>query len=74
VRFNTVSPAGVETERLTWRYGTMEAARAAMIPAHPIGRLAVPEDVARAVLFLAGADASYVTGTDLLVDGGFTAR
>ncbi len=74
VRFNTVSPAGVETERLTWRYGTMEAARDAMIPAHPMGRLALPDEVARAVLFLAGEEASYVTGTDLLVDGAFTAR
>ncbi len=74
VRFNTVSPAGVETERLTWRFGTMEAAREAMIPVHPMGRLALPEEVARAVLFLAGEEASYVTGTDLLVDGAFTAR
>lgn len=74
VRFATVSPAGVETERLTWRFGTIEAARAAMVESHPMGRLALPEEVARAVLFLAGEEASYVTGTDLLVDGAFTAR
>ncbi|MDX6750448.1 SDR family oxidoreductase [Geminicoccaceae bacterium 1502E] len=74
VRFATVSPAGVETERLTWRFGTMEAARAAMVESHPMGRLALPEEVARAVLFLASGEASYVTGTDLLVDGAFTAR
>lgn len=74
VRFATVSPAGVETERLTWRHGTMEAARAAMVGSHPMGRLALPDEVARAILFMASEDASYVTGTDLLVDGAFTAR
>ncbi len=41
---------------------------------HPIGRMAEPEEVARAVLFLASDDASFVTGSILAVDGGYTAR
>lgn len=41
---------------------------------HPIGRMAEPEEVARAVLFLASEDASFVTGSILAVDGGYTAR
>jgi NAD(P)-dependent dehydrogenase (short-subunit alcohol dehydrogenase family) len=40
---------------------------------HPIGRLGESEEVARAALFLASDDSSFVTGTDLLVDGGYTA-
>jgi NAD(P)-dependent dehydrogenase (short-subunit alcohol dehydrogenase family) len=40
---------------------------------HPLGRLGEPEDVARAVLFLASDEASWITGHALAVDGGFSA-
>jgi NAD(P)-dependent dehydrogenase (short-subunit alcohol dehydrogenase family) len=41
---------------------------------YPLGRYGEPEDVARAVLFLASADAAFITGTALVIDGGYTAR
>jgi NAD(P)-dependent dehydrogenase (short-subunit alcohol dehydrogenase family) len=57
------------------KWGSMdEAERQWGRPKHPLGRLARVEEVARAALFLASDDASFVTGTDLLVDGGYTAQ
>jgi NAD(P)-dependent dehydrogenase (short-subunit alcohol dehydrogenase family) len=50
------------------------AAREALISAVPLGRAGLYEDVATAVLFLASDEASYITGTELVVDGGFIAR
>jgi NAD(P)-dependent dehydrogenase (short-subunit alcohol dehydrogenase family) len=41
---------------------------------HPLGRMAEPEEIARCIRFLAGDEASFVTGALLPVDGGFTAR
>ena len=41
---------------------------------HPMGRLGKPEEVARAALYLASDDASYVTGAALTIDGGYTAQ
>lgn len=41
---------------------------------HPMGRLARPEDIAYAALYLASDESSYVTGTVLAVDGGYTAQ
>lgn len=73
VRVNTLSPGAVETERLTRRYGSFAAARAAIGPKHLLGRLGQPSEIAAAAVFLAGDEASFVTGSDLLVDGGYTA-
>lgn len=73
IRVNTLSPGAVETERLTRRYGSFEAARAVMGPKHLLGRLGQPPEIAAAAVFLASDDASFVTGSDLLVDGGYTA-
>ncbi len=72
VRVNALSPGAVETARLL-RYGDMEAARAHHVPKHPIGRIGQPEDIAQAALFLATDASSFMTGADLLVDGGYTA-
>lgn len=73
VRVNSLSPGAVETGRLLFRYGTMEAARAAIAPKHPIGRLGQPDEIAQAALFLASDASSFMTGADLVVDGGYTA-
>lgn len=73
VRVNSLSPGAVETGRLLHRYGNYEAAREAAGPKHPIGRLGQPEEIASAALFLASAASSFMTGADLVVDGGYTA-
>jgi NAD(P)-dependent dehydrogenase (short-subunit alcohol dehydrogenase family) len=73
IRVNTLSPGAIETGRMLYRHGTMEAARAAAIPKHPIGRLGRPEEIAAAALFLVTDASSFMTGADLLIDGGYTA-
>ena len=56
------------------RYGSEQAVREKLESKYPIGRIGNVEDVARAAVFLAGDEASFVTGTDFLVDGGYTAQ
>lgn len=73
IRANSISPGATETSRLLARTPTMEAVRERMVPLHPIGRLGQPADIAAAALFLASDESSFVTGTDLFIDGGFTA-
>jgi NAD(P)-dependent dehydrogenase (short-subunit alcohol dehydrogenase family) len=73
IRVNALSPGAVGTERLTRRYGSLEAARAIAGPKYLQGRLGEPSEVAAAAVFLASDAASFVTGSDLLVDGGYTA-
>ena len=73
VRVNTLSPGAVETDRLVRRWGDMSKAREIMSPKHLLGRLGQPDEIARAALFLASPASSFMTGADLLVDGGYTA-
>jgi len=73
IRVNTLSPGAVETERLLRRYGTFAAANDALGAKHLAGRLGRPDEIAAAAVFLASDAASFVTGSDLLVDGGYTA-
>lgn len=76
IRINCVCPGSVETEMIheAWRlYGDVEEAKRVWAAKHPIGRVASPEEVARAILFLASYDASFITGAALAVDGGLTA-
>jgi NAD(P)-dependent dehydrogenase (short-subunit alcohol dehydrogenase family) len=73
VRVNTLSPGAVETDRLVRRWGDMAKAREIMAPKHLLGRLGQPDEIARAALFLASPASSFMTGADLLVDGGYTA-
>ena len=73
VRVNSVHPGFIETplSRRLWR-GTPRLA--AMIDNTPMGRLGSTTEVANAALFLASDEAGYITGSELYVDGGYTAR
>jgi NAD(P)-dependent dehydrogenase (short-subunit alcohol dehydrogenase family) len=72
VRVNALSPGAVATGRLVHRYGDMAEARRAAGPKHLLNRLGEPDEIAQAALFLASDGASFMTGADLLVDGGYT--
>jgi NAD(P)-dependent dehydrogenase (short-subunit alcohol dehydrogenase family) len=71
VRVNSISPGYVGTE-LTRRGLTNEEWRRAWLEGTPMGRVAEPAEIAPAVVFLASDAASFCTGTDLVVDGGYT--
>jgi 3-oxoacyl-[acyl-carrier protein] reductase len=73
VTLNTVLPGRIATQRLAATSGSLEAAEAAARETVPAGRLGRPEELAAAAVFLCSAQASYITGTTLLVDGGMTA-
>jgi NAD(P)-dependent dehydrogenase (short-subunit alcohol dehydrogenase family) len=78
IRANCVCPGYMEmvmTDRRRELTDKQLAARAAGAAARvPLGRQGTYEEVARAVLFLAGSDASYITGAALVVDGGLLLR
>ncbi|MYW96264.1 SDR family oxidoreductase [Amycolatopsis rubida] len=69
IRINSVSP-GVVHSGLNRDTLSNNAIHAATVANTPLGRIGEPDDIARAVAFLAGPDAGYITGTDLVADGG----
>ena len=69
VTVNAVAPGFIETDMTA---AMADAAKAATLSAIPMGRLGAAEDVARAVAFLAGDEAAYITGQVLAVDGGMS--
>ncbi|MGE0314233.1 MAG: SDR family NAD(P)-dependent oxidoreductase [Lautropia sp.] len=74
IRAVSLSPGAVMTSRLVDLIGDEQKVRATLSPDHPIGRIGEPDEIAAAAVFLASDAASFVTGTDMLVDGGYTAR
>ncbi|WP_341316525.1 glucose 1-dehydrogenase [Paraburkholderia sp. IMGN_8] len=72
VRVNAVAPGPTETGMLDRFTGTAERKRA-LVSTVPLGRIGQPDDIARAILFLASDAASFVTGQIVSVDGGKTA-
>jgi len=76
IRVNVVSPGPVEFEGGNWDMikGTMEKFYQSQLRQQPAGRLGTPEEIARAVVFLASPAASWCNGSHLVVDGAFTNR
>ena len=74
IRVNAISPGTVDTQGLNELLASGEAGkqrRTMVASAIPLGRFGRPDEVANAVVFLASDDSSYITGTELFVDGGF---
>ena len=77
IRVNSVHPGYIWTpmvEENAKRDGNVEERRAQLTALHPIGKLGVPEDIAYGILYLASDEAGFVTGTELVIDGGYTAQ
>ena len=73
IRAVSISPGAIETDRLLVRHADFDQVRERLVPLHPIGRLGQPDEIAAAALFVASDDASFMTGADMIVDGGYTA-
>ena len=76
IRCNSVHPSYTDTpmvDRMVAAHRDPERMRAALQSASPLGRMGAPADVAGAVLYLASDDSTFVTGIELVVDGGVTA-
>lgn len=77
IRANSILPGMIMTPLLEQAINSSqdhEKALQTMAASIPLGRLGTPEDIARGVLYLASDESSFVTGTDLIIDGGYTAK
>ena len=77
IRVNAACPAAIRTRMVTaWLDSApdVDAAEAAVLAKHPIGRIGRPEEVASVIAFLASDDASFMTGLSIPVDGGRSIR
>lgn len=82
IRVNSICPGGVRTpiwegldfwETVRKNAGGNEEAWEAMTAGIPLGRFSHPDEIARSILFLASDDSAFMTGSDLVIDGGYTA-
>ena len=73
IRVNAVSPGWTWSRNIERRYGSREKADAFAAEFQPLGRMADPDEIADAVMFLVSERASFITGTNLAVDGGYGA-
>ncbi|MCB1687029.1 MAG: glucose 1-dehydrogenase [Halioglobus sp.] len=74
VRVNTVCPGGINSGGMAFYLKKMPEMREKVLNAHAMGRLAEPEEIADAVVYLCSERASFITGHDLVVDGGVLVR
>jgi len=75
IRCNAISPGTVETPSLHGRWeatGDVETARAAFVARQPMGRLGQPDEIAAAALLLASDEARFMTGANIVIDGGMS--
>ena len=77
IRVNAIAPGAVNT-KMVWslkkEINSEKKFNQRMKETHPIGRIATPEEIANAVIFLAGEKSSFITGITLPVDGGRSIR
>ncbi len=73
IRVNALSPGWTWSHNIEQRYGSRERADAFAAEFQPLGRMADPGEIADAIMFLASDNASFVTGSNLVVDGGYLA-
>jgi NAD(P)-dependent dehydrogenase (short-subunit alcohol dehydrogenase family) len=73
IRANTLSPGGVDTARILRRFKSREDANRARGPSYLLGRPGRADEIAAGALFLASEESSFMTGADLLLDGGYLA-
>jgi len=77
IRVNSVHPGFIWTpmvEDYLRTTGDVSAGRSALDSLHPIGHIGEPDDIGYAILYLASGESKFVTGSELVVDGGYTAR
>ncbi len=83
IRVNSIHPGVIDTDMGAQTFAArahnfgnndVEAARRVALLTHPIGRLGLPNDIAKGIVFLASDDAGFMTGAGLVVDGGLTAQ
>jgi len=77
VRVNTVNPGFIDTKMVEGFVASQpepERAREELENAHAVGHLGEPDDVAWGIVYLASDESKFVTGAQLVIDGGFTAR
>lgn len=74
IRANALSPGGTATSRMERQFGTLDRAQEVWGAQHPLGRLGTPEEIAHGAVFLASEESAFMTGADLLIDGGYAAR
>ncbi|MCI0799267.1 MAG: SDR family oxidoreductase, partial [Chloroflexi bacterium] len=73
IRVNSVHPGFVDSP-MTIGYHALPGVRETRVAATPLGRMGTPEDIASGILYLASDESSFVTGSELVIDGGMTAQ
>ncbi|WP_103026946.1 SDR family NAD(P)-dependent oxidoreductase [Salinibacter altiplanensis] len=74
VRVNSLHPAYIDTQMADYGAETLGAPKEELDAMHPIGHMGEPEDVAYAVLYLASDESKFMTGSEMVLDGGLTAQ